>query len=235
MRFTLGSKFLLCSSNKYCFTTLKYRHYAVKKRFTSRSVQEDKQIQPGVSRQELEDMALKILREDPEKSAQLDRLAEAEQRVADLVEKQKKIQDEYEQALKGVSEELSDKEQKAQEKAADLKVLAAQKEIEVAQLELESAQLQQNKWQDEVSEELERSESVKAGGSAVVGGLLTSVPLALVSGSSKLTAGADVFTGIISCALFGVVYRYALRQDINNVQLKGGVIAAFGLTRRGQG
>ena len=34
-----------------------------------------------------------------------------------------------------------------------------------------------------------------------------------------------------SCALFGVVYRYALRSDLGNPHLRGGAFAAFGLTR----
>ena len=33
----------------------------------------------------------------------------------------------------------------------------------------------------------------------------------------------------VSCALFGVTYRYAVRGEEANLQLKGGVVAAFGL------
>ena len=36
----------------------------------------------------------------------------------------------------------------------------------------------------------------------------------------------------LSCALFGVTYRYAVRgEDANNPQLMAGVVAAFGLVR----
>jgi hypothetical protein len=34
-----------------------------------------------------------------------------------------------------------------------------------------------------------------------------------------------------SALLFGVVYRYALRDDLGNAQLKAGVVGAFGLVR----
>eukprot|EP01024_Parvocaulis_polyphysoides_P006620 TRINITY_DN11816_c3_g1_i2.p1 TRINITY_DN11816_c3_g1~~TRINITY_DN11816_c3_g1_i2.p1 ORF type:complete len:248 (-),score=35.88 TRINITY_DN11816_c3_g1_i2:294-1037(-) len=218
-------QFSRCTS---CSFRLQHRKGSSRVRSVS---EEERNDQLGMSKQELQDMALKIIREDPEKSAQLDRLAAAEQRVADLVAQQKSIQDEYEQTLRKVANEEMDKEQQAKEVAADLQIQAAQKQILVAQLELESAQLQQDKWQDEVSEDLERGESVKAGLFAVVGGVITSVPLAFVSDSNILIGVADVTSGLASCALFGIVYRYALRQDINNVQLKGGVIAAFGLTR----
>jgi len=36
----------------------------------------------------------------------------------------------------------------------------------------------------------------------------------------------------VSCALFGVTYRYAVRGQEANLQLKGGVVAAFGLVRQ---
>jgi hypothetical protein len=36
---------------------------------------------------------------------------------------------------------------------------------------------------------------------------------------------------LATCALFGVCYRYMVRKDVQNLHLKGGVVAAFGLTR----
>ena len=35
----------------------------------------------------------------------------------------------------------------------------------------------------------------------------------------------------LSCAAFGVTYRYAVRRDVENSELKGGVVGAFGLAR----
>ena len=35
----------------------------------------------------------------------------------------------------------------------------------------------------------------------------------------------------MSCAAFGVTYRYAVRRDVENSELKGGVVGAFGLAR----
>ena len=61
--------------------------------------------------------------------------------------------------------------------------------------------------------------------------------------SSKADAGPPVAGGgvnavacslgvvAVSCALFGVTYRYAVRGEDANPQLKAGVVAAFGLVR----
>jgi hypothetical protein len=77
----------------------------------------------------------------------------------------------------------------------------------------------------------ERLESGKAAVIASVGGLVGVLPTSLTStegvSSVFLTAGAAVAT----CALFGVVYRYVLATDKTNPHLKGGAVAAFGLTR----
>eukprot|EP01024_Parvocaulis_polyphysoides_P006622 TRINITY_DN11816_c3_g2_i2.p3 TRINITY_DN11816_c3_g2~~TRINITY_DN11816_c3_g2_i2.p3 ORF type:complete len:129 (+),score=6.70 TRINITY_DN11816_c3_g2_i2:23-409(+) len=96
-------QFSRCTS---CSFRLQHRKGSSRVRSVS---EEERNDQLGMSKQELQDMALKIIREDPEKSAQLDRLAAAEQRVADLVAQQKSIQDEYEQTLRKVANEEMDK------------------------------------------------------------------------------------------------------------------------------
>lgn len=64
-----------------------------------------------------------------------------------------------------------------------------------------------------------------------MGGLLGSLPYLATArhgaGSAALSA-AQIFA---SCLLFGVTFRYVLAADKNNVQLKGGAVAAFGLVR----
>lgn len=40
-----------------------------------------------------------------------------------------------------------------------------------------------------------------------------------------------MLTGLATCVLFGVVYRYASAANPGNGQLRGGVVGAFGLTR----
>jgi len=67
--------------------------------------------------------------------------------------------------------------------------------------------------------------------SAVAGTLLTAPLLLSQSGASSLVALESVGGVFVSCLVFGVTYRYALRDDLGNRQLKGGVVGAFGLAR----
>lgn len=54
--------------------------------------------------------------------------------------------------------------------------------------------------------------------------------LSLLSGIGAITAGANLMVAGISGGLFGLTYRYAVRQDATP-QLKQGVVGAFALVR----
>jgi len=131
------------------------------------------------------------------------------------------------------------------EAAADAAVLEATQELAAANASLEAARAARDaaaaaagqpaaKWATEnVDDEAERAESGKA---AVVGGFAAAAaaaPLSLASGAAApLVAGlVTLGSAFASGALFSVVYRYALRRDLGNIHLKGGVVAAFGLVR----
>ena len=75
--------------------------------------------------------------------------------------------------------------------------------------------------------DIERLESVKALAVAAGAGALCLLPFSLANGGSLLSLAL----GIATCGLFGVTYRYAVRQDSDNIQLKSGVVAAFALAR----
>jgi len=80
--------------------------------------------------------------------------------------------------------------------------------------------------------DLDRIESAKAGTISAIGGVLLSLPLDLSQFSGNaFNQFADVGATALSCALFGIVYRYAVRENIDDFQLKGGVVGAFGLVR----
>lgn len=72
----------------------------------------------------------------------------------------------------------------------------------------------------------DRRESAKAGAAGALAGGLSHAPLAAATGHA-LGLGAAV----ASCALFGVTYRYVVREDWDNFQLKSGAVGAFGLVR----
>ena len=72
----------------------------------------------------------------------------------------------------------------------------------------------------------DRRESAKAGAAGALAGGLSHAPLAAATGH-PLGLGVAV----ASCALFGVTYRYVVREDWDNFQLKSGAVGAFGLVR----
>lgn len=66
----------------------------------------------------------------------------------------------------------------------------------------------------------ERSESGKAAAAAAVGGLAGYLPFFLLTGSSAGLQGLlSLGAAVAGCVLFGVTYRYAVRQDEDNLQV----------------
>lgn len=87
------------------------------------------------------------------------------------------------------------------------------------------------KTSGEMSKNLERLESIKAAVISSMVGTLASLPISLsqATNSTELILHSSVI--LISCALFGVTFRYAVRRDIDNVQLKTGTAGAFGFVK----
>lgn len=87
------------------------------------------------------------------------------------------------------------------------------------------------KTSGETSKNLERLESIKAAVISSMVGTLASLPISLsqATNSKELILHSSVI--LISCALFGVTFRYAVRRDIDNVQLKTGTAGAFGFVK----
>ena len=68
----------------------------------------------------------------------------------------------------------------------------------------------------------EKVESAKAAAIAGVGGGLASLPYILAAGHPPLNMALSAAVSLASCTLFGVTFRYAVRQDLQNLQLKVG-------------
>jgi hypothetical protein len=95
---------------------------------------------------------------------------------------------------------------------------------------------EKKKWgstvSDDVDENAERVESAKAGSISAIAGTALSTPLLLAQSGDNLFVSLSSVGGVfVSCLLFGVVTRYATRDDLGNDQLRLGVLGAFGLTR----
>ena len=89
-----------------------------------------------------------------------------------------------------------------------------------------------NKWEEvDIDENTEHIEFIKESFVSALIGTLASIPVALVQ--ANRIEGILIKEGIIfiSCALFGVTYRYTVRQKFENIKLKSRVVSAFDLVR----
>ncbi|XP_031476850.1 uncharacterized protein LOC116248286 [Nymphaea colorata] len=83
----------------------------------------------------------------------------------------------------------------------------------------------------DVDKEAERWESVKASSVSAVVGTLAGLPITLAQANSDVEVLLHAAVTFISCALFGVTFRYTMRRDLDNIQLKTGTSAAFGFVK----
>lgn len=119
-------------------------------------------------------------------------------------------------------------------------IAECQKEILEARLMVEEAERSlagQNKVdsteaESEVTDkDKDRLESVKAASVAALIGVLAQLPISLTRAGSSPELILPLAITFVSCALFGVTFRYAVRRDLDNFQLKSGTVAAFGLVK----
>ncbi|UPR03096.1 hypothetical protein HOP50_11g64230 [Chloropicon primus] len=99
-------------------------------------------------------------------------------------------------------------------------------EVEKAKEDLDSVGAQQEDLVALLKESTERIESLKCAVAGAGAGALFSLPLLLLD-FDILSLGSAV----ASSALFALTYRYAVTNDVENTQLKSGVVLAFALTR----
>jgi len=83
----------------------------------------------------------------------------------------------------------------------------------------------------EISRDQERLESIKAGFVSALVGTLAGLPISLTQVTSNAQLILPSTITFISCALFGLTFRYAVRRDLDNFQLKTGTAAAFGIVK----
>lgn len=170
-----------------------------------------------------------IINSNPES---IQRITDAANRVAELQLEQQRLEGEL-QSLQDDSSESREKKARAEaaEMMADAEVQAAELMLKAA--ELASAQVDAERM--EQVDEINKIESIKSGVFSAVGGSLATIPFFFTVSDSSTGGKIEVlanFAAVAVCSfLFGVVYRYAVRSDKGNSQLKGGVVGAFGLVR----
>lgn len=84
---------------------------------------------------------------------------------------------------------------------------------------------------DEINQDDERIESVKAALVSAMVGTFAGLPISLTQVTSIPQLLLPSAINFVCCALFGVTFRYAIRRDLDNVQLKTGTAAAFGFVK----
>lgn len=167
-----------------------------------------------------------MLESNPES---MKRITDAANKVAELQMEQQRLLDEM-KALEGEDDGQGVvlAEAEAAGMIAEAEAQAAELLLKAAELQAASAKAERMEGEDEIN----RIESIKAGVFSGVGGCLSTLPLVFASThGSQVEFLANLGVVAVSSFLFGVVYRYAVRADVGNTQLKGGVVGAFGLVR----
>ncbi|VAI34880.1 unnamed protein product [Triticum turgidum subsp. durum] len=114
-------------------------------------------------------------------------------------------------------------------------LLQAREMIDEAQRTLTSSLEDRSFWNTsggaDIDKDSERLESAKAAAISSIIGVLASLPISSYEVHSLPQLFFRSSVVLISCALFGVTFRYAVRRDLDNIQLKTGAAAAFAVVR----
>ncbi|CAH9092717.1 unnamed protein product [Cuscuta epithymum] len=123
------------------------------------------------------------------------------------------------------------------EKSAS-EIAECQRDISEAKAMLEEAEQSLNSGEDmrgvvskAMTKNDERMESVKAALISAVVGTIAGLPISLARITTIHELILPSAITFVSCALFGVTFRYAVRRDLDNFQLKSGTSAAFGFVK----
>ena len=84
---------------------------------------------------------------------------------------------------------------------------------------------------EEIDRDKERLESVKAASISALVGTFSGLPICFIHVTDTTQLLLPLAINFISCALFGITFRYTIRRNLDDVQLKTGVAAAFGVVK----
>ncbi|CAI8595725.1 unnamed protein product [Vicia faba] len=83
----------------------------------------------------------------------------------------------------------------------------------------------------EIDRDQERRESVKAASISALVGTLSALPICFLQATDTTHLLLSLAINFVCCALFGVTFRYTVRTNLDDFQLKTGVAAAFGVVK----
>ena len=87
------------------------------------------------------------------------------------------------------------------------------------------------KESEEIEGNKDRVESIEAAFISALVGTLAGLPISFTRATSSTQLILTLTINFISCALFGVTFRYTIRRDLDNIQPKTGTSAAFGFVK----
>jgi hypothetical protein len=165
----------------------------------------------------------------------MDRLEKASQRVENAKTELAFIQ-KQELALK----QFKDYTQQLEGKASQ--IAQSQREISEAKAMLEEAERnlllngrrRGGAQEQEIDRDEERLESLKAASISALAGTFSWLPLCFAQSTTTTQLLLSLAINFISCALFGVTFRYTVRTNLDDFQLKTGVAAAFAVVKGNQ-
>ncbi|KAF8060561.1 hypothetical protein HT031_004738 [Scenedesmus sp. PABB004] len=196
---------------------------------------DDKALEAAALEMGLADLARQALSADPEAAAQLARYEAAVVRLEKAKAAEKELEAIMKDAMTAAVEQdaaaAADARSRADQLLAEAEVAAAERMLQAAQIEYGAAASEQRRLSAALGQDGERVESGKAAALAAAGGLLGALPFLLASPAPGLGAALSLAGSVAGCVLMGVTYRYAVRQDDTNAQLRGGVVAAFALVK----
>ncbi|OIW06656.1 hypothetical protein TanjilG_04050 [Lupinus angustifolius] len=163
-----------------------------------------------------------------ENKVMLDGIEKASQRV-ELAKRELAFIQKQELALK----QFKDYVNHLEAKAVEGKIAECQREISDAKTLIEEAErsLSAEDEGKKIDRDKERWESVKAASISALIGTLSGLPICYIHITNPAQLLLPLAINFISCALFGVTFRYSVRRNLDDVQLKTGVAAAFGVVK----
>ncbi|XP_014499114.1 uncharacterized protein LOC106760172 isoform X2 [Vigna radiata var. radiata] len=184
----------------------------------------DKQVQELLSREEN-----KILLDGLEKASQRVEMAKRE---LELIQKQelavKQLKD-YVNQLEGEVLEIEECQRDISE--AKAMVEKAEQSLLVNMGGPEGGGTSMGMKSEETDRDEERWESIKAASISALVGTVSGLPICFTQVTDTTQLLLPLTINFISCALFGVTFRYTIRRNLDDVQLKTGVAAAFGVVK----
>lgn len=82
-----------------------------------------------------------------------------------------------------------------------------------------------------IDSDVERLQSIKAASVSALIGSLAGLPISFTQVNSSSELILPLLINFVSCALFGITFRYTIRRDLDNTQLKTGTSVAFSFAK----